>query len=131
MFGSLPFAIAPDGLIGRGDSRSGRCTVMWRFSQVPVYGPLPSRPRTCISRNCTRPCLAGKERPMSGPWQTQARISLLARLAQPGPVDQTAWREFVEHYGPMIFKWCRRWNLQEADARDVTQQVLLKLALKM
>jgi RNA polymerase sigma-70 factor (ECF subfamily) len=68
---------------------------------------------------------------MSGPWQTQTRISLLARLAQPGPVDQTAWREFVEHYGPMIFKWCRRWNLQEADARDVTQQVLLKLALKM
>ena len=68
---------------------------------------------------------------MSGPWQTQTRVSLLIRLAQSGPVDQTAWQEFVDHYGPMIYKWCRRWDLQEADARDVTQQVLLRLAHKM
>src|SRR5262245_4921659 len=68
---------------------------------------------------------------MNGTWQTSTRVSLLLRLAGPGPVDQAAWHEFVEHYGPMIYKWCRRWSLQEADARDVTQQVLLKLARKM
>src|SRR5262245_50625864 len=68
---------------------------------------------------------------MSGPWQTPTRVSLLIRLAQSGPVDQTAWQEFVDHYGPMIYKWCRRWDLQEADARDVTQQVWLRLAHKM
>ncbi|MCI0456954.1 MAG: sigma-70 family RNA polymerase sigma factor [Gemmataceae bacterium] len=27
--------------------------------------------------------------------------------------------------------WCRKWNLQEADAQDVTQEVLLKLAAKL
>jgi RNA polymerase sigma-70 factor (ECF subfamily) len=27
--------------------------------------------------------------------------------------------------------WCRRWGLQDADAQDVTQQVLLKLAGQM
>ena len=30
-----------------------------------------------------------------------------------------------------IYAWCRGWNLQEADAEDVTQSVLLKLADKL
>src|SRR5205085_6200505 len=38
---------------------------------------------------------------------------------------------FVEHYGAKIYAWCRRWDLQEADAQDVTQNVLLKLAEKL
>jgi RNA polymerase sigma-70 factor (ECF subfamily) len=37
----------------------------------------------------------------------------------------------VERYGRRIYGWCRHWNLQEADAEDVTQEVLLKLAAKM
>jgi RNA polymerase sigma-70 factor (ECF subfamily) len=37
----------------------------------------------------------------------------------------------VRHYGPRIHAWCLRWNLQEADAQDVTQDVLLKLAKAM
>jgi RNA polymerase sigma-70 factor (ECF subfamily) len=59
------------------------------------------------------------------------RVTLLARLARPGPLDEGAWHEFVELYGPLLYKWCRRWQLQDADARDVTQQVLLKLARKL
>jgi RNA polymerase sigma factor (sigma-70 family) len=58
------------------------------------------------------------------------RISLLGRLRQ-DPTDQAVWGEFVEHYGSRIYGWCRRWHLQEADAQDVTQNVLLKLADKM
>jgi RNA polymerase sigma factor (sigma-70 family) len=58
------------------------------------------------------------------------RVSLLGRLRQ-NPTDQAAWDDFVEHYGSRIYAWCRRWNLQEADAQDVTQNVLLKLAQKM
>jgi RNA polymerase sigma-70 factor (ECF subfamily) len=46
-------------------------------------------------------------------------------------VDQAAWGEFVDRYGPRIYRWCRHWQLQEADAQDVTQNVLLKLAEKM
>jgi RNA polymerase sigma-70 factor (ECF subfamily) len=56
--------------------------------------------------------------------------TLLARLRQ-APADQQAWAAFVDRYGPLIYTWSRRWGLQDADARDVTQMVLLKLAQKM
>jgi RNA polymerase sigma-70 factor (ECF subfamily) len=62
---------------------------------------------------------------------SETRISLLLRLARSPVLDQAAWREFVEQYGPRIYKWCRGWGLQDADARDVTQQVLLRLARKL
>jgi RNA polymerase sigma-70 factor (ECF subfamily) len=58
------------------------------------------------------------------------RVSLLGRLRR-DPTNQAAWEEFVGHYGGKIYGWCRKWNLQEADAQDVTQNVLLKLAQKM
>ena len=54
-------------------------------------------------------------------------ISLLLRLRR-SPADQGAWREFVTRYGRRIFLWCRQWDLQEADAEDVTQNVLTILA---
>jgi RNA polymerase sigma-70 factor (ECF subfamily) len=58
----------------------------------------------------------------------ETRLSLLIRLTRPGPIDERAWREFVDHYAPVIFRWCQRNGLQETDAEDVTQQVMLKLA---
>ena len=57
-------------------------------------------------------------------------VSLLDRLRHES-VDQEAWSEFVRRYGPHIYRWCRKWKLQEADAQDVTQAVLLRLADKM
>jgi RNA polymerase sigma-70 factor (ECF subfamily) len=57
-------------------------------------------------------------------------VSLLGRLRQESP-DQAAWAEFVRRYGQQIYRWCRKWHLQEADAQDVTQTVLVKLAEKM
>src|SRR6516162_2564329 len=62
--------------------------------------------------------------------QSGTRITLLARLRR-DPSNQEAWSEFVDHYGAKIMSWCLRWRLQEADAQDVTQNVLLKLAEKM
>ena len=62
---------------------------------------------------------------------SETRITLLARLARSGETDQAAWAEFVEHYGRKIYRWCVRWHLQPADAQDVTQSVLLKLAVRM
>jgi RNA polymerase sigma-70 factor (ECF subfamily) len=47
------------------------------------------------------------------------------------PDNQSAWSEFVGLYGPVIYGWCRRWKLQESDAQDVTQNVLLRLASKL
>jgi RNA polymerase sigma-70 factor (ECF subfamily) len=37
----------------------------------------------------------------------------------------------VARYSPTILRWCRHWQLQEADAQDVTQIVLLTLARKI
>src|SRR5262245_39903926 len=55
------------------------------------------------------------------------RVTLLARLKQ-DPSDQGGWDEFVERYGRHIYRWCRQWNLQDADAEDVTQNILVKLS---
>jgi RNA polymerase sigma factor (sigma-70 family) len=57
----------------------------------------------------------------------RTRASLLLRL-RAEPDDQAAWKEFVARYGPLIYGWCRRWRVQPADAEDIAQNVLLKLA---
>jgi RNA polymerase sigma-70 factor (ECF subfamily) len=56
--------------------------------------------------------------------------TLLGRLRQ-DPTDQAAWAQFVERYGRKIYAWSRKGNLQEADAEDVTQMVLVRLAQRM
>src|SRR5438270_12061555 len=56
--------------------------------------------------------------------------SLLARLGQ-SIVDEAAWSEFVQRYTPAVKTWCRHWRFQEADADDVAQTVLGRLAAKM
>lgn len=54
------------------------------------------------------------------------RVSILMSLRD-NPGDPTAWSAFVDRYGPRIHAWCLRWKLQDADAQDVTQMVLLNL----
>jgi RNA polymerase sigma factor (sigma-70 family) len=67
---------------------------------------------------------------MSDTPQSVTRVTLLDRLrGKPG--DPADWEAFVALYGAKIYGWCRGWKLQEADARDVTQEVLLKLAVKL
>ena len=39
--------------------------------------------------------------------------------------DERAWEQFVDRYSPLIYVWCRRFELQPSDARDVSQQVLV------
>jgi RNA polymerase sigma-70 factor (ECF subfamily) len=48
--------------------------------------------------------------------------SLLERLHDQS--DAEAWRRMVAIYTPLIQGWLRRYNLSEADAEDVTQDVL-------
>jgi RNA polymerase sigma-70 factor (ECF subfamily) len=57
-------------------------------------------------------------------------VTLLARLRQ-HPTDQAAWVVLIEYYGRHIYRWCRQWKLQDADAEDVTQDILVKLARKL
>jgi RNA polymerase sigma-70 factor (ECF subfamily) len=37
--------------------------------------------------------------------------------------DRTAWTQFVDIYGPVVYHYARRPGLQDADAADVTQDV--------
>jgi RNA polymerase sigma-70 factor (ECF subfamily) len=62
--------------------------------------------------------------------ESATSASLLVRLQQ-APADQAAWAEFLRRYGTRIHGWCRHWGLQEADAQDVSQDVLLKLVRAM
>jgi len=61
---------------------------------------------------------------------SRTSATLLGRLRQ-DPTDQAAWSAFVARYGPKIYGWCRHWNLQDSDAEDVTQNVLVNLAQKI
>ncbi len=54
------------------------------------------------------------------------RASLLLRLQQ--PEDELAWQEFVEIYQPLIERLAVRYGLQSADAQDVAQDVLTRVA---
>lgn len=67
---------------------------------------------------------------MKDPSPSKTSASLLGRLGQASE-DGSAWGEFVARYEPSIEAWCRRWQLQDADVRDVTQTVLMQLAVKM
>jgi RNA polymerase sigma-70 factor (ECF subfamily) len=61
---------------------------------------------------------------------SQTSPTLLGRLRQ-DPNDEQAWQSFVARYGPKIYGWCKQWRLQDVDAEDVTQNVLLGLARKL
>jgi RNA polymerase sigma factor (sigma-70 family) len=61
---------------------------------------------------------------------SQTNVTLLGRLRET-PDDAAAWEAFVRRYGPRIYDWCRGWRLQEADAEDVTQNVLMRLSQKL
>jgi RNA polymerase sigma-70 factor (ECF subfamily) len=67
---------------------------------------------------------------MADPPLPTTRVTLLTQLRQ-DPPDQAGWDEFVERYGRHIYRWCRRWKLQDADAADVTQDILVKLTRKL
>jgi RNA polymerase sigma-70 factor (ECF subfamily) len=70
----------------------------------------------------------GNETDSSFPGGTSA--TLLGRLRQ-GATDQAAWVEFVRRYGRLIYQWCRRWRLPEAEAEEVTQAVLVRLVVTL
>lgn len=54
---------------------------------------------------------------------TETRDSLLIRIRN--EQDRDAWSEFVGIYRPLLYRIARQRGLQDADARDVAQRVLL------
>lgn len=61
-------------------------------------------------------------------FDVPTRVSMFVRLRDN---QEQAWQEFVQRYGPMIAAWGLRHSLDEAEAADLTQSVLLKLVQVM
>ena len=59
----------------------------------------------------------------------ETRQSLLFRIRD--PADAGAWSEFLTLYHPVIYRITRRRGWQDADAQDLTQIVLTKVANKI
>ncbi len=57
------------------------------------------------------------------------RASLLVRLRD--TQDSEAWRQFVGLYAPLVYRYARRHGLQDADAADVTQEVLRAVSVSL
>jgi len=57
------------------------------------------------------------------------RPSLLLRVRNSR--DEQAWSEFVEIYTPLVYRYCRRRGLQDQDAADVAQEVLLGVTARI
>ncbi len=56
----------------------------------------------------------------------ETRDSLLVRLAD--GADHEAWCRFTAIYRPLVYRIARRQGLQDADAQDLTQRVLLSVS---
>ncbi len=54
--------------------------------------------------------------------------SLLARVKAS---DQEAWRRLVQVYGPLVYAWCRRWQLHAEDVADIFQEVFQAVATQI
>ena len=59
----------------------------------------------------------------------ETRHSLLLRLHD--RADMAAWSEFCTIYEPVVYRFAKRANLQDADAREVAQEVLLIVSRKV
>ena len=54
------------------------------------------------------------------------RATLLANIQS--PENHEAWEEFVVIYRPVIYRMARRRGMQDADAQDVAQNILVRIA---
>lgn len=62
---------------------------------------------------------------MGASWPTTQSL-LLSQVRE--FQNKTAWNSFVEIYAPLIFRFCRKRGLQDADAHDVTQEVFKQVS---
>src|SRR5215831_19516115 len=92
-----------------------------RTTVVQILPPLAPRARKSPSGRMVSP--TGKRR-MAEPPLT--RVTLLARIKDGRDTD--AWREFVQLYGPVVYRFARNRGLQDADAADLMQDVLRSVA---
>src|SRR5207253_8313437 len=62
----------------------------------------------------------GSDFRMQTPPHTRPSLLLRIRDAE----DREAWTQFIDVYAPLVYRLTRRYGLQDADAADLTQDVL-------
>jgi RNA polymerase sigma-70 factor (ECF subfamily) len=60
------------------------------------------------------------------PSSLHTRPTLILRIRD--AEDAEAWQTFVDTYGPLIYRYARQRGLQDADACDITQEVLAEVS---
>ena len=63
------------------------------------------------------------------PHMSETRSSVLKKIRD--PENNAAWERFFDQYGNFIFTLARRNGLQEADADEVLQSVMIEIARKI
>src|SRR5262249_14977227 len=78
-----------------------------------LLGPEPERRAMSSSRHL--PGSAAEPHPSSATSR-----SLLERVKRD---EGAAWERLVGLYAPLVYHWCRRWDLREPDVADILQEV--------
>jgi RNA polymerase sigma-70 factor, ECF subfamily len=68
-----------------------------------------------VSSSCQTPGSGGRAHASSATSR-----SLLERVKAD---EAAAWERLVGLYAPLVFHWCRRWDLREPDRADILQEV--------
>lgn len=93
-----------------------------KFLQFPNITCKELPRRSCYWQNATF-------HPASFMLIPETRHSLIHRLHN--RADASAWSEFCTIYEPVIYRCAQRLGLQDADAREVSQEVLLTVSRKV
>jgi len=81
----------------------------------------------CLT-DCSGGCVS-KIGAMTARQSPETRDSLLVRIKD--AADRDAWNDFAAVYRPLVYRVARSRGMQDADAQDLSQQVLLSVAAKI
>lgn len=110
--------------LARIPDRLGGLACVYEMRAAQLGRRTASRPwlLAAVSSQSSRKMPFSKGLPLNG----DTRESLILRLPTLSDVD--AWTEFVDIYEPLVYRFARRRGLQDADARDLVQNVLVSVA---
>jgi RNA polymerase sigma-70 factor (ECF subfamily) len=66
--------------------------------------------------------------PGASPAVPLTSVSLLARIKEH---EAKAWQHLLHIYGPLVYHWCRRWELRPEDTADIFQEVFQAVAIQI
>jgi RNA polymerase sigma-70 factor (ECF subfamily) len=68
------------------------------------------------------------DKPSSGGGSQPSTTTSRSLLERVRANEAEAWNRLVTLYAPLVFRWCRGWDLREQDAADIFQEVFQSVA---